>query len=148
MPRSPQKPDVPRRTGENQRRPVDHRSVHHLPLAAALPFVCRGDDAERHEHPAAGEVAEDVDRWCGRLPRAAERLERTGDREVVDVVTGGIGQRPFLAPSGQFIRTRGVIAVAHHVGADSEPLGDAGPVQHDQDAGAIGDAEERADALW
>ena len=90
VPRGPQKPDA--RGGEerreHQRGAVDHRRVDHLADAGALAFEQRGDDAVREQHAAAGEVADDVERRGRRLARAAERLERAGDRDVVDVVAG------------------------------------------------------------
>ena len=55
---------------------------------------------------AAAEVADQVDRRRRLAARAAEVRERAGERDVVDVVAGGLRQRTVLAPAGHARRTR------------------------------------------
>ncbi len=54
------------------------------------------DEVER----AAAEVADEVERDLRRPAGAADRVQRAGDGDVVDVVAGGAGQRPVLSPAG------------------------------------------------
>ena len=56
--------------------------------------------------PAAAEVADQVQRRHRRLAAAADRLERAGERDVVDVVPGGLRQRAVLAPARSCGRRR------------------------------------------
>ena len=57
------------------------------------------DDAERAHQSAAGEVADEVDRRERTLVTAADRVERAGDRDVVDVVSGARGRAGRPGPS-------------------------------------------------
>ncbi len=82
------------------RRAVHHRGVDHLAAARGPALDQRGEDAEREEQPAPAEVADEVegrDRWpaCH-----ADVREHAGERDVVDVVPGVVGERPVLSPSG------------------------------------------------
>ena len=69
---------------------VDHRRVDDLALPAALRLEQRAHDAEGEQHAAAAEVADQVERRHRRLAGAAEWAERAGERDVVDVVAGGL----------------------------------------------------------
>ena len=71
-----------------QRRALDHRRVHHLPLAGALRVEQRAGDAEREQHAAAAEIAHQVQRRNRRLAGAADGVQRAAERDVVDVVSG------------------------------------------------------------
>ncbi len=53
--------------------------------------------AERHQHPTATEVADQADRRRRLSARAAEAVQRAGERDVVGVVPRGPSQRPRLS---------------------------------------------------
>ena len=55
---------------------VDHRGVDHLALARALALDERAGDAEREQHAAAAEVADQVERRDRRLAVPADRVQR------------------------------------------------------------------------
>ena len=79
---------------------VDHRRVDDLALARALRLEHRADHAEGQQHPAAAEVADQVQRRQRPLAGASDRAEDAGERDVVDVVAGDRRERPVLAPAG------------------------------------------------
>ena len=104
-------------------------------------------DAERHEHPAAAEVADDVDRRRGLRARAAEVRERAAERDVVDVVAGGLRVRAVLAPAGHAAVDELRVAGEADVGPDAEPLGHAGPEALDERVGLLDEREHGLDAV-
>ncbi len=57
----------------------------------------------------------------------ADRGEGAGQRYVVDVVAGGLGERPVLAPSGHPAIDEARISAQHHIGAQAQALHHAGP---------------------
>ena len=63
-----------------------------------LPDVCTlpqgGEDSDEQEHRPATEVAGQVERRHRRLVLASDRVQHTGERDVVDVVTGLLGRGP------------------------------------------------------
>src|SRR4029079_5986815 len=85
-------------------------------------------EPERHEHPAAAEVADKVDRRCGLATRPPEVRERAREGDVVDVVTGGLRHRAVLTPTGHPAVDELRIAGEAIVGAETEALGDSRPV--------------------
>ena len=104
-------------------------------------------DPERQQHPAAGEVAQHVDRRRWLLAGATQRLERAGERDVVDVVPGGVRHRPVLAPAGQAAVHEPRVAGGALVGADAEALGDARPEHFEEHVGLLDQPQQRLDAL-
>ena len=109
-----------------ERAAVDHRGVDHLALARTLRLEQAAHDPEREEHGAAAEVADEVDRWSRLRTLATEVRERAGERDVVDVVAGGLRVRTVLAPAGHAPVDQLRVPREADVGADAEPLGDAG----------------------
>ena len=126
---------------------VDHRGVDDLALARAPRFEDAAHDAERHEHPAAAEVADEVDRRRRLAALAAEVRERAGERDVVDVVARGLRHRAVLAPAGHAAVDELRVAGEAHVGAEAEPLGDAGPEALDERVGLLDEPQHRLDAV-
>ncbi len=126
---------------------VDHRRVDDLALAAALRFEQCAHDAVGEEHAATTEVADHVERRHRRLARSTEVGERTRERDVVDVVTGGLRIRPVLAPAGHpsehQLRVPGVTGIR----ADSETFHHAGAEPFDQRIGRLDEGEQRLDAV-
>ena len=69
------------------------------------------------------------DRWFAGPPEVGQGA---GERDVVDVVTGGLGVRPVLAPSGHPSEHQLRIACEALGGPEAEPLHHAGPEPLDQ----------------
>ena len=83
----------------------------------------------------------------GFAARATEVRERAGERDVVDVVAGGLRHRTVLAPAGHAAVDELRVAGEARVGAEAEPLGDAGPEALDQRVGLLDEREHRLDAV-
>ena len=83
----------------------------------------------------------------GGVPVGAHRVERAGDRDVVEVVAALLGERSRRPPAGHAAVDERRVAGQALVGTDAEPLGHPGPVPLDQDVGALDQAEERLAAL-
>ena len=66
---------------------IDHRGIDDLSLARALRLEQSADHAVRQQHPAAAEVADEIERRHRAFAPATDGLERAGERDVVDVVT-------------------------------------------------------------
>ena len=77
----------------------------------------------------------------GRLG-AADGVQHAGQRNVVDVVAGGVGERPRLAPAGDAAEHQLRIAGEADIGAEAEPLHHARAKAFDDGVGA-GDEFER-----
>jgi hypothetical protein len=58
-----------------------------------------GEDANRHEHPAASIIADQVERRCRLATSASDRLQHASGGDVVDVVTGGSRIWTVLTPA-------------------------------------------------
>ena len=117
------------------------------PCAAALRLEQRAHHAVGEEHAATAEVAHHVERRHGRLAGAAEVGQRTGERDVVDVVTGGLRVRAVLAPPGHAPEHELRVAGQAHVGADAEALHHAGAEAFDERVGMLDEIEQRGDAV-
>ena len=72
---------------------------------------------KRQQHAAAAEVADQVERRHRRLAGAADRVQRAGQRDVVDVVAGARRQRAVLAPAGHAAVDEPRVAREQHVRA-------------------------------
>ena len=97
-------PQTGRRAGRGPSSPgggaVDDGRVDHLAAAAALaPRSTRGEHADDEVQRAAAEVADQVERHLRRPAGAADRVQRAGERDVVDVVPGGAARAGRPGPS-------------------------------------------------
>ncbi len=101
---------------------VHHGGVHHLALARALALEERAGDAVGEQHAAAAEVAHQVERRHRRLAAAPDRLEGARQRDVVDVVPGGVGHRAVLPPAGHAPVDEARVAGQADVGSEPEAL--------------------------
>lgn len=101
---------------------------------------CR-KDAEGEQHRAAAEIADQVERRRRRLAGSADRRQRAGQRDIVDVVSRRPGQRPGLAPAGDPAEYQRGIAFEDHLGPQAQPLHGAGPEALDQHIGMVEDVE-------
>ena len=123
---------------------VAHRGVDDLAPAGFLRFQQCGEHADDHVERAAAEIADQVERRHRRF-LGADRGKRAGDGDVVDVMTGGIGQRAFLAPAGHAAIDEPWIAREHDFRAEAEPLHHAGAKAFDQRIGAGKQVEHLCD---
>ena len=120
-----------------QRRSIGHRAVDDLAMAGRARTQQARHHPERQQHAPAAEIADQVDRRSRFLAGAAAGVQCAGQRDVIDVVPGGLGQRPVLAPPGhpavdqpRVVREQdiGAQAVAfHHARAKAldQPIGSA-----------------------
>ena len=102
----------------------------------------RGDHAEREHHTAAAEITDHVDGGRRLFTGAAIGVEGAGQRDIVDVMAGGMGIGARLAPAGHAAINQFWIVGEQGFGAKAEPFGDAGAEALDQ---AIGGFDELAD---
>ena len=107
-----------------QRGAFDHRGIDHLTLAGATGLEQTAHHPVRQEHAPTTEVADEVQRRNGCLAAATDRLERAGQRDVVDVVAGRVGVRAVLSPTGHPAVDELRIARQTLVRSEAESLGD------------------------
>ena len=99
------------------------------------------------QHAAATEVADDVDRRRRLRAGPPEVRERAAERDVVDVVPGGLRVRTVLAPAGHAAVDELRVPGEAGVGPDAEPLGHAGPEALDERIGLLDEREHRLDPV-
>jgi hypothetical protein len=110
---------------QQRRRTVDHSGVDDLAPARPTRFEDAADEPESEIQRAAGEIADQV-QGRGRRPAAAAKgMKRADERDVVDVVPGGLRERPLLAPAGDAAVDEAGVARQAILRAKAEPLGDA-----------------------
>ena len=126
---------------------VDHGRVDDLSLARALRFDQRAEHADGEVHAAAAEVADQVERRHRDLSLAGDRRERTGERDVVDVVAGHLGVGTFLAPAGHASVDDLRVALEADVRAQTEALHHAGAEALEEGVCAFDQLERDLDAL-
>ena len=83
----------------------------------------------------------------GACAGAAEVRERAGERDVVDVVAGGLRERPVLAPAGHPPVDEARVAGEALVGPDAEALHHARAEALDERVGALDQVEQRRHAV-
>ena len=128
-----------RRVDERQQRrgTVDDRGIDDLPAAGALCLEERREDADDQIQRAAAEIAEKVERRDRPAARLADRVQRTGERDVVDVVAGRGRKGPGLTPSRHPPVHEPGIALQDRIGAEAEALHDSGSKSLQQDVRAL-----------
>ena len=126
-----------------QARPVDHRGVDDLAAARRARLQHRREDADEQQHGAAAEVADEVQRRHRSFARPADRVQRTGERHVVDVVPGLTRHRTVLTPPGHAAVDQPRVAGVAVGRPDPEAFGDARPVALDQDVRVVDQAQHR-----
>jgi hypothetical protein len=110
-------------------------------VAAAPALDERGEDPGDEEHRPTAEVGDQVERRHRLAPRLPDRVQGSGERGVVDVVTHARGERAVLAPAGHARVDQAGVATGAVGRADAEPLGHARPEPLDQHVGALGQAQ-------
>ena len=73
----------------------------------------------------------------GALAGTCDATEGARDGDVVDVVSGGLGERPVLAPAGHPAVHESRIALPEVRGSEPEPLHHTGPEPLDQRVGPV-----------
>ncbi len=114
---------------------VDDRGIDHLPLAAAFAFEQRRKDAHRAIHRSAAEIADEVLRRHGQFAALADRVERAGDGDVVEIVAGRLRQRAVLSPAGHSRIDQPRIGLEQFLRAQPQPLHHARTKAFDQHVG-------------
>ena len=127
--------------GRHQRGAIGHGSVDDLATPGMPRLVERAQHTERQQHRTATEIADIVERRHRRLARTPDGVQRTGDRDVVDVVPGDLRQRPVLAPAGHAAVNKTRIARVAFGRPQPEPLHDTGAKAFDQHVGIRHDVE-------
>ena len=92
---------------------------------------------------AAAEVGDQVQRRDRRPVAIADRPQRAGLRQVVDVVAGRHRQRPVLAPAGDPGEDQPRVDRRALVGPDAESLAGAGPEAVEQHIGLRSQVQQR-----
>ena len=121
---------------------VDHGGVDDLSLPRPLGADDGGQHAEGQQHAAAAEVPDQVERRQRALAGPSDRLERTGQRDVVDVVSGGLGHRALLAPTGHPAEDEPRVAGQTVVRPETEPLGHPGSESLHEPVGRLHQSED------
>ncbi len=83
----------------------------------------------------------------GRAADGADRADGAGERLVVQRVAGHVRERAVLAPAGEPAVDQLRVAGHDVLGAEPEPLGDAGPERLEQDVRLLGQPQHQLDAL-
>src|SRR5690606_31119928 len=126
---------------------IDHRGIHYLTFARTLGFERGADDTERQQHAAAAEIADEVDRRHRLLAFDADGVQRAGQRDVVDVVTGGFRHRTVLTPAGHAAIDQFRIALEADIRTKAETFGDAGTIAFVDHVGLVDQFQQGFQAL-
>ena len=109
--------------GREQGHAVDHAGIYDLAPTRPRSLEQRAQDADDEEHPAAAEVAQQIERRVGRFARPdPQGVERTRQRHVVDVMAWRRRIRALLSPTGDAGVDQPGIALEAGVRAQSETL--------------------------
>ena len=71
------------------------------------------------------------------------RVQRAGERDVVDVVSGRLRERPVLSPAGHAAVDEPRVSLQANLRTEPETLHDAGAEAFDQRVGVLDDAKHR-----
>src|SRR3546814_17423573 len=77
---------------------IDNRRIDDLPLARARSFDQRRENAHHEKGRSAAEVTHQIERRTRWRFIISERSQRPGQRDVIYVMAGGLGERAILAP--------------------------------------------------
>ena len=126
--------------GHQQSGTVAHGRVHHLPLPGFSGFEQGGQQTDEQQHGAAAIVGDQVQRWRRPAVRAADGVQRAGQGQIIDIVTGGLRQWPGLTPTGHATVDQSRVPGQAELRSQAQPLHDAGPKALDQHVGALDQA--------
>ncbi len=108
--------------------PIDHRHIDHLALPRFSGLKQTAHDAGDQKHTAAAKVTDQIQRHDGPLTPPTYRMERTRNRDIVEVVTRSLGERTLLPPSGHARKHQARISRQTLVRAKTELFTDAGAI--------------------
>src|SRR5450631_2299375 len=93
------------------------------------------EHGERQQHSAAAEISDRIDggRWF--VPRTSIAVEGARKRDVIDVVPGGLGIGPGLAPAGHSPIDEAWIVIEQNLRTESQPFHDPRTKTLDQPIG-------------
>src|SRR3546814_16358398 len=77
---------------------IDNRRIDDLPLARARSFDQRRENAHHEKGRSAAEVTHQIERRTRWRFIISERSQRPGQRDVIYVMAGRLGERALLAP--------------------------------------------------
>src|SRR5690606_37737618 len=91
--------------------------------SAPLHLVQRGENAHHKEHRPPAEVADEIDRRDRSLAASSsDRVQHSGHRKIVDIVTGPMRQRSVLSPPRYASVDKIGVARETLIGTDSQAL--------------------------
>src|SRR5213079_1819118 len=111
--------------------------VDDLAAAGTLRFEQGREHAHDEIQRSAPEISEQIERWNGPAPAFADRVQRAAERDVVDIVSRGMRERPGLAPARHAPVHQPRIAAQRYIGTELEALHHAGPKALDERVGSI-----------
>ena len=126
---------------------TDHGGVDDLPLARGLGLVERREHPEAQQHAPAAKIGHQVHGNGRRSARLPHGVKGARQGQVVDVVTGDLGQGALLAPAGDPSVDQGRVAGLADLGSQAQALHDPGPKSLDEDLSASDLLEGRCHAL-
>ena len=133
--------------GHQRRRAIDHRAVHHLPLARRLCLDDPRQQAKSEIKRPAAKIADQIERRRGRFILATHRMQCPGQRDVINVVTRHLRPRPRLPPPGHAPIDQPRIPLQRHIRADTQALHHAWPESLQQPIRLLDQAQRRLDPL-
>ena len=96
-------------------------------LPGPLCFEQATHHSERQQHAAAAEITNQIEGRYGLCARPTDRMQRTGQTDVVDVVACRLRHRSFLAPTGHAAVNELCVTRPTVVWTTAEKFGDTGP---------------------
>ena len=124
---------------------VGDRRIHHLPQPRPPRLVQCGQDAHDQVEAAPAVVPQQVQRRHRPVGRA-DGVQRTGERDVVDVVPRGLRQRPMLAPARHSAVDQPRVATRDRLRPQPQALHDARAEAFHQDVGRLQQLQHLLDA--
>ena len=125
---------------------IDDRSIDHLSLSGGAAFEQRRQYAEGGVERTAAEIAGKVERRRGRSRRRADGVQRTGQRQIIEVVARRARERAGLPPAGQPRIDEAGITREQGFRPEPQPFHHAGAKALQQHIGAFGEREHRFDS--
>ena len=128
---------------EDHRNAIHHGHVDHLTASASRSLHQRRRHAHREHQSTTGEVAHEVDGHRGWLTLVADGVQRSRQRDVVDVVTGRLGEWSVLSPTGHAREQQSFVTGQQNVRPDAQTFADPGTEWIDQHVGSLHQFHER-----
>src|SRR3546814_12626159 len=101
---------------------IDNRRIDDLPLARARSFDQRRENAHHEKSRSAPEVPHQIERRTRWRFIISESSKRPGQRDVIYVMVGGLGERAILAPPCPPTKYQTRVALTQPAGHQPQPL--------------------------